>query len=494
MSNEVFQCPSWLKKGVMYQIFPDRFIRSKEYIPPVMNKDYILREDWGGEPKYKDEDDVVRNNDFFGGNLKGIIEGLPYLKELGVTVIYLNPIFEAYSNHRYDTADFKKIDPLLGTEDDFILLCQKAAALDIKIILDGVFNHTGSDSIYFNKNGRYNSLGAYQSMESPYFEWFKFTEYPDKYESWWGIDTLPSIEETKDSYLDFIIRDSDSVVRHWLRLGASGYRLDVVDELPDIFLHELRKVVKEENPDAAIIGEVWEDATTKICYGQQRYYLDGTQLDSVMNYPLKDAIIQFVTGTRSARDFGDDIERLWQNYPKTVFDGLMNILGTHDTSRIRTVLSKDISDHEGRQRLYLAMIPWALMPGIPCIYYGDENGMEGGRDPENRRCFQPSLRNEEIFVHYKRLLAFRNRIENIEDMDFEPAIAEESYYVFKRINKNKNSILIVAMNSGNDKKILNLKDFSLNKICDFFISGNACFLDLSAFEIGPCSGIAVYMC
>ncbi|MGI6752656.1 MAG: glycoside hydrolase family 13 protein [Anaerovoracaceae bacterium] len=493
MGSNEFQCPQWLKKGVMYQIFPDRFQRSPHYLPPVMEKNYILREDWGGEPKYKDEDGVVRNNDFFGGNLRGIMEKLSYLENLGVTVIYLNPIFEAYSNHRYDTADFKRIDPLLGTEEDFVELCKKAAEKGIKIILDGVFNHTGSDSIYFNKYGRYPNLGAYQSRDSIYYEWFRFIKYPEEYESWWGIDTLPSVEETCESYLNYIIRDSDSVVRRWLRLGASGYRLDVVDELPDIFLHELRKVVKEEKSDAAIIGEVWEDATTKVCYGQQRHYLDGTQLDSVMNYPLKDSIIQFVTGLKDAPGLGEDIERLWNNYPKTVFDGLMNILGTHDTPRIRSVLSKGVSQQIGRQRLYLAMLPWALMPGIPCVYYGDENGMEGGRDPENRRCFQPSLRDNEIFTHYKRLLNFRGRIEEIQNMDFEPAMAKGSFYAFKRVNREDGSLLLVAMNGGENSEVLRLKDFHRGRIKDFFISGNVSFSDISTFEIGPVSGVAVYL-
>ncbi len=220
-----FECPLWLKEGLMYQIFPDRFARSRDYIPPAQNKEFTLRADWGGTPCQGPGESGFWNDEFFGGNLRGIVEKLPYLAELGVTVIYLNPIFEAFSNHRYDTADYTKIDPLLGTEEDFVMLCREAKALGIRIILDGVFNHTGSDSIYFNKYGRFPGLGAYQSQDSPYYSWFDFSNWPDEYASWWGIDSLPGVIETTDSYMDFILRNEDSVVRRWLRLGlpVSGW-------------------------------------------------------------------------------------------------------------------------------------------------------------------------------------------------------------------------------------------------------------------------------
>ncbi|MEL7655696.1 MAG: alpha-amylase family glycosyl hydrolase, partial [Bacillota bacterium] len=226
--SENYKTPDWLKDGVMYQIFPDRFAKSERYRAPLQDKNYVLREDWGGIPNDQpDEKGEIQNNDFFGGNLQGIIDKLSYLEDLGVTVIYLNPIFEAFSNHRYDTADYKKIDPMLGTEEDFRELCSAAKSRGIRIILDGVFNHTGSDSLYFNKKGRYPEMGAYQSKESPYYSWYRFMKYPEKYESWWGIDTLPGVNETDPSYLDYIIRSEDSVVKHWMRCGASGFRLDV---------------------------------------------------------------------------------------------------------------------------------------------------------------------------------------------------------------------------------------------------------------------------
>lgn len=493
MSKTNFECPKWLKNGIMYQIFPDRFARSPQYIPPKQTKEYLLREDWGGVPNFMpDQDGIVQNNDFFGGNLQGIIENLEYLQDLGVTVIYLNPIFEAYSNHRYDTADYMKIDPLLGSEADFMELCSLALEKGIKILIDGVFNHTGSDSIYFNKKGRYASIGAYQSKSSPYYNWFRFIEWPSKYEAWWGVDTLPSIQETEPTYLDYIIRNRDSVIRHWLGCGASGYRLDVVDELPDLFLDELRLVVKEENPDAAIIGEVWEDASTKVSYGQRRRYLEGDQLDSVMNYPLRKAIIRFIKEDQDAFAFASTIEVLWRNYPETVFYGLMNFLGTHDTPRIFNIFSENVNRVAARQRLFSSLILWAMMPGIPCIYYGDELGMMGEKDPLNRGCFEHEKRDQEIFRHYKRLLSFRQEVETFESLEllkFEHGMITDNMYSFHR--KGQKCRLHVAVNAGDEWETLPLNLRDGEKIIDYFISGDVSFADLDTFHLKGCSGIAV---
>lgn len=493
MENKKFECPRWLKSGLMYQIFPDRFARSRGYQPPPQNKNYILREDWGGSLSHlPDENGHILNNEFFGGNLAGIIEELPYLAELGVTVIYLNPIFEAYSNHRYDTADFYRIDPMLGTEEDLIRLCGEAGKRGIRILLDGVFNHTGSDSIYFNKYGRYPSLGAFQSKDSPYYPWYQFVEYPQRYLSWWGVDTLPSVREEEPSYLDYIIRGEDSVVRHWLSRGISGFRLDVVDELPDVFLDAFRIAVKASNEDAAIIGEVWEDASNKVSYGRLRRYLDGDQLDSVMNYPLREAIIRFLGSDGDASRFSMVVESLWRNYPETVFYGLMNILGTHDTPRILTILTEGRTAEEGLERFFSALILWGFMPGIPCIYYGDEIGMRGGRDPLNRGCFVKPERDPAILLHYRRLMAFRKKtfeLEASEDMKFSPGYTDGSLYVFHR--KGRQYRLLTAVNGDKGEKRLPLDLDGDEEILDFFISGKVTFETLSSFRLEDCSGIAV---
>ncbi len=393
------------KGKVMYQIFPDRFCRGEVQAHCTGKLEpYTVHTDTNDIPVYlPDEKGEILNNDFFGGNLQGIISKLDYLKDLGIAIIYLNPIFKAYSNHRYDTCDYKTIDPMLGSEEDFVQLCREAHKRDIKIILDGVFSHTGSNSVYFDKNCTFGN-GAVSNPNSPYRNWYHFEKYPDKYESWWGIETLPCVDELNPDYMDFIISGEDSVVRHWLSLGADGYRLDVADELPDEFIKQLHTVVHQEKKDAIVIGEVWEDASNKIAYDKRRRYFSDTELDSVMNYPFMNAIIDFACGKMSCRDFEKSVMTIVENYPQPVIDCLMNSLSTHDTARILTVLSgADMSISKeakaayvlsGREkaiatsRLMLAVLLQFVLPGNPCIYYGDEVGMEGFGDPFNRGFFR----------------------------------------------------------------------------------------------------------
>ncbi len=413
--SQDYHTPEWFKGGVMYQIFPDRFHKNGSMSDI---KGRICRKDWGGEPEFRpNAQGKVLNNDFFGGNFKGITQKLPYLKNLGVTVIYLNPIFEAGSNHRYDTSDYMHIDPYLGTEEEFSELVQTAKSLGVRLVLDGVFNHTGDNSVYFNKYGNYPNLGAYQTPESPYYSWYSFQKYPDFYSSWWGIDTLPEVNENSESYQKFIF-GKGGVLKKWLGFGIGGYRLDVADELPDFFLKKLRKSVKDENPDAIIIGEVWEDASNKIAYSKRREYLQGYELDSVMNYPLKEAIINYMQ-TGNSCNLLNTVRALINHYPKQTLDCLMNILGTHDTARILTVLGgihcnnkeemAKPSAYLGKkakgnaiERLKMAAVLQYTLPGVPCVYYGDENGMEGHIDPFCRRCFDCDNTNENLLAFYQR--------------------------------------------------------------------------------------------
>ena len=453
--KEEYKTPDWLKKGLMYQVFPDRFCRSEEYeAPKIDNKKYWIHENWGELPvKGPDEQGIVWNNDFFGGNLKGVVKKLPYLKELGVTVLYLNPIFEAFSNHRYDTANYMKIDPMLGTDEHLRELCDEAKKLGIRVILDGVFNHTGSHSIYFNSDEAYDTKGACQGEDSPYYKWYQFKSYPDDYESWWGIKTLPNVNEDDPTYLDYILRDKDSVVKHWLGYGVSGYRLDVADELPDVFLDEIRRQVKSVDSDACVLGEVWEDASNKIAYDQRRRYFHGDQLDSVMNYPLKDELISFLLKHQDGEHFMGEICNLWENYPPQAFYALMNLLGTHDTVRIYTVMlnGSDNDRQLGRQRLLLALPVWLFMPGIPCIYYGDELGMEGERDPMNRQCFPNRPEDVEVNHFYRRLLNFYKRVMNDDEvLEFRPGDCGDGYISFFREGTNQR--IFVYINASNEKK------------------------------------------
>ena len=456
--GEHYTTPEWMKGGVMYQIFPDRFHKVGE-LPIAAWK--VRRSDWGGMPTYKpNEYGKVLNNDFFGGNLNGITEKLDYLKELGVTVIYLNPIFEAYSNHRYDTGDYLKIDQQLGTEEDLDRLVSEAKKRGIRIILDAVLNHTGSDSRYFNRYGHYDSVGAFQSQQSPYYEWYRFRSYPESYESWWGIDTLPNVNEQSPSYQNFVFGEN-GVLKTWLRHGVSGYRLDVADELPDFFLQKLRTAVKEETPDAVVIGEVWEDASNKIAYSERRQYLQGYELDSVMNYPLKDAIISYVQSGNTSQ-LRETLYMLIDNYPKQTLDCLMNILGTHDTPRILTVLGgktcankdemavtsmdeKEVS--AARKKLKMAAVLQFTLPGVPCIYYGDENAMQGYQDPFCRGCFDWVNTDEELLAFYRKLGALRKEFLPFREGDYDELFSDSGCIVYER--RTGDQVVYIYVNNSN---------------------------------------------
>ncbi len=456
--DKAFKTPDWLKGGVIYQIFPDRFAFSGEEKMNVPD-DRVFRTDREGEPYWRpDENGKVLNNDYFGGDLKGIEQKLGYLKGLGVTCIYLNPIFEAHSNHRYDTADYTKIDPLLGDEADFISLCKSAEKEGIKIILDGVFSHTGCDSKYFNEYGRYDTVGAYQSKTSKYFNWYKFKNWPDDYLSWWGIKLLPEVVEENADFIEYIAGEN-GIARKWLRLGASGWRLDVADELPDAFLDSFRRAVKAQNPDALIMGEVWEDASNKCSYGERRRYLLGEQLDSVMNYPFAGAVIDFVR-MASAELFASRVQTILENYPKPVLDVLMNHISTHDTVRAITALAGEsceyrdrywqsthcLSGEDYRKGVSLMKMATAIqftLPGVPSIYYGDEAGQEGYKDPFNRYCYQWDNANEELLAWYKKLGEIRHSNECFKDGGLEILSSVAGCVAYSR-KCDGNAILVIA--------------------------------------------------
>lgn len=458
-----FETPGFLKGGIIYQIFPDRFYCSgekKENVPDTR----VMRK-WGDEPFWHESQmNGLWNNDYFGGDLKGIEEKLDYIKELGVSCIYLNPIFEANSNHRYDTADYEKIDPLLGTEDDLKSLCKKAEEKGIGIILDGVFSHTGCDSKYFNLYGKYDSVGAYNSRKSPYFDWYKFIDYPNEYQSWWGIKLLPEIIEENESYREFIC-GKNGVLRKWLRCGISGWRLDVADELPDVFLDDLRKAVKDENENAVIIGEVWEDATNKFAYGERRRYLLGEQLDSVMNYPFADAVLNFVKYGGS-ESFFDSVMSIVENYPPCVLNVLMNHIGTHDTERAITRLAGENPEGYGRDwqhehnklseeayqkgvsMMKMASLIQYTLPGVPSLYYGDEAGMQGMKDPFNRGCFPWDDIDKDLHKWYKRLGEIRNGCRAFKEGAFIPVFIGHNVIAYKRVSADNQ--VLVAVNHSTD--------------------------------------------
>lgn len=446
------------KGRVMYQIFPDRFFKSGDCDLSEKLTPYTIHSNTKDLPDYlPNQDGEILNNDFFGGNLKGIKEKLPYLKEFGVGILYINPIFKAFSNHRYDTCDYKTIDPMLGTEEDFKLLCDEAHKAGIKILLDGVFSHTGSDSIYFDEKNRFGT-GAKHNENSPFRSWFTFKE-NGEYDSWWGIKTLPCVNELSEDFINYIIKDDDSVIKHWLNLGADGFRLDVADELPDEFIRILHREVHCIKPDGLVLGEVWEDASNKIAYDVRRRYFADAELDSVMNYPFRDAIIEFVLGKISSVEFSRKIFTICENYPKEVTDALMNSLSTHDTPRIMNILSETpttinryeaaeyiISTEEklrAEKRIYVAVMLQFFLPGNACIYYGDEIGTWGFGDPFNRGYFDWTNTDNSINRFYKAMSNIKNQYSVFKKGTINFTPSEDGILIMERIDNGKSVSAIV---------------------------------------------------
>ena len=454
--------PGWFGQGVSYQIFPDRFCRSRMPRPEGMVGRRTVHENWAGTPDYlPDALGEIRNCDFFGGDLAGITAKLDYLQSLSVTTLYLNPIFEAASNHRYNTADYLAIDPMLGTEEDFRTLCREAHRRGMRVLLDGVFNHTGSVSRYFNADGSYPEVGAAQSRESPYYNWYHFTRWPEEYDAWWGIKTLPAVEENQDSYREFIIRGQDSVVRHWLRCGADGWRLDVADELPDDFITEIRRAMEEEKPGAVLIGEVWEDGSNKIAYDRRRRYLLGRETHGLMNYPFRTAALAWLLGG-DAGAFRESMEEIREHYPSPAFYSAMNFLGTHDTPRILTLLGEEPVPESkearaearlspagyrlARQRLMLGALLLYAFPGSPTVYYGDEAGMQGYEDPLNRRTYPWGQEDESLSAWYRRLGQLRRERLSLQVGQIRYLYAAGGGLVLER--RAEAEVTVAALNAG----------------------------------------------
>lgn len=471
---------------VIYHIFVDRFYRGK-------NKKDTKDIPWESEipeyPKYPGE--PIKNEYIYGGTIKGIIEKLGYLCSLGVGIIYLSPIFEARSNHKYDTADYNKIDSRFGTEKDLCELVSKASELGIGIILDGVFNHTGSDSIYFNKYGRYSELGAYQSRESKYFSWYEFEKFPERYTCWWGIDILPRINTNKEECANFFV-GQDGIISKYRRLGILGFRLDVVDELSDEFIEKIKDSLESLKEGSLLYGEVWEDASNKIAYGKRKRYYLGKELDGVMNYPLREGIISFLKKSEKGRLLYALCD-IMNNTPKRILDMQMNLLGSHDTERIITALGgedafeksneyllkariceKDYQSAE--KKLMLAYTLIATLPGLPCIYYADEVGLEGYSDPFNRRPFPWGRENKNIFNHYKKIGEIRKRNPVYRKGEFRLLHFENQVLIFERYTAKYSYLTVI--NNSNGAVLLSFENNAvslLSNICgvDFIISSQS---------------------
>ena len=467
--------PDWYKNGIVYQVFPDRFARGADWRERAEKAlaahregpARVLVEDWDTPPAYKkSEDGDILEWDFYGGTLRGVREKLDYLADLGVTVIYLNPIFEAASNHRYDTADYLRIDPMLGDEEEFCALAREAAERGISIMLDGVFNHCGQDSRYFNRYGNYPEPGAWQGDESPYRDWFFFNE-DGTYDGWWGNPDLPDVNEKSPEYRELIC-GQDGVVRKWLRAGARGWRLDVADELSDSFIEDIKAAMVAERPDGALVGEVWEDASNKMAYGKLRQYFEGTELDGTMNYPLRTALLAFVRNQIGAPEMAARLEQLRENYPRDAFFSCLNLLGSHDRERLFTMLGDapdpdTLSEEEcaafrldeghaslAMSRLWLTVLLQMTLPGVPCVYYGDERGMEGFRDPYNRAAFPWDGGRMDCATVFRNAIAVRKALPVLTTGDFEPFADGEDVFGFWRRGEDGECVCVLANASLHD--------------------------------------------
>ena len=500
--KRAYDAPEWIYGGVYYHVFVDRFHQSGR--KRIEHPDKTTRYDWGGQPEWRPRNLKIYNNDFFGGDLEGIRQKLPYLAELNVTCLYLSPIFEAYSSHKYDTGDYEKIDPMFGSEEDFKRLCEDAAKYDMRVICDGVFAHTGSDSKYFDKYGHYwgagkagvaggsgetdmpGGPGAYGHPESPYRSWYYFHD-DGTYDCWWDFKTLPKLNKRDPGYVDYITGEN-GIVRKWLRAGASGWRLDVADELPNDFLDALVSAAKAEKNDSLIIGEVWEDASNKVAYDERKNYFEGNRLDSVMNYPFRTGIIDFVRYGR-AEELAQTVESIAENYPPEVLHCLMNVLGTHDSFRIITALAGQdlgtdpprylqaqthLSDEEweaGIKLLKIASLIQMTLPGVPCIYYGDEAGTEGYKDPFNRTCFPWGNENKDLLDWYKTLTSIRTSRGVYKRGNYRTIASNGGLFAFERYSPDTSPV-ITAANCGEEEQHLSLEGTWHDLLTDQTFEGN----------------------
>ncbi len=414
MPSGRFSAPAWVKDAVFYQIFPDRFCRSARY---------------KAVGKFVDWDTLPTRENMFGGNLAGICEKLEYIASLGVNAIYLCPIFKSNSNHRYHTVDYFEIDPVLGTLKDFDKLVKNAHKLGLRVILDGVFNHCSRGFFQFNS---LMELGK----NSPYVDWFHVHGWPlhaysgkPNYDCWWGYPALPKFNTDNPDVRDYLF----SVGEYWMKRGIDGWRLDVPNEIDDdSFWQEFRRRIKAINPDAYIVGEIWDEPSR---------WLQGDQFDGVMNYQFRKAVLAYLFDEKPI-DVAEFAKRLQDAFPEGRFGVPMNLLGSHDTIRLASLPCSNL------QRVKLALALLFFLPGAPCIYYGEEIGMLGGKDPDNRRAFPwdkfPEMQKAPVYDYIKSLIALRNKERVLRDGSLEIAYSAGRLEIVRTLGKKKMTLAISA--------------------------------------------------
>jgi len=446
--------PNWYKEGVVYQILIDRFYNGNEdnTINSPKENSFIYGR-WDDTPMYiKDGLGKVGRWDFYGGNIKGILKKLDYIKSLGASIIQLSPVFKSSSCHKYDTGNYEFIDEMFGTNDEFRELCEVAESKGIKIILEVVLSYTSSDSKYFNKLGNYNEIGAYQSPNSEYHDWYKFTRYPYQYESWWGISERPNINSMEKGYMDYIIKNDNSIIKKWIDLGSHGWRLNVIDELPDEFIEAINTRMQEINKDIVLLGDIWDDASNKVSYSKRRKYLQGKEVQAVTNYPLREYLINFTKGYITSDRFKQKVMSLYENYPRESFYGNINVIGTNDTERILTVLDGNL------ELLRLIVVIQFTLPGVPLIYYGDETALKGGKEPDNRKSYPWGKEDKDLSNFYHKIVNIRNNEDGLKKGDLIIHETDPEVFAFERNYENEK--IIVLVNVSNEQKLI--RGISLN--------------------------------
>lgn len=513
-----FSTPSWAKNAVIYQIFPDRFRNGRADNDPktgqVRYDDPVLKLQWsilpegycrayadvsfncpwrfGTPPAGSPVNESPRGRDYYGGDLKGIDQKLDYLVSLGVNTLYINPIFDSASNHGYDTQDYYKIDPYFGTQKDWENLVKHANQHNVRIILDGVYNHMSSDSPFFDRYHRYSTVGACESLDSPYRSWFTFHNVAAgtgtcvgsnglnsaTYDSWFGFDSIPVLTKTNAQVQDYFLTGDNSVSKYWLNMGASGWRLDVMGDtsFPAGYWQTFRQVVKGVNTNDLIIGELWQKDSTLL------RFLRGDLADTTMNYRLRDAVIGLLaSGPFDAKGFADSGDQLsmtefanrlssiHEDYPDVVYYSLMNLLGSHDTARLLWLVTPGTytrADKEfnaanlaaGKKMQKIASLIQFTIPGAPTIYYGDEVSLTGNDDPDNRRTYpwldlggKPDMN---MFTHYQNLIKLRKQNASLVDGDFRILLADDANEVMAYGRKTTSQAAIILVNRSTSTRVV----------------------------------------
>jgi glycosidase len=494
--DPTYTVPDWVAGATVYQIFPDRFANGDPANDPspdaVQGTDGAARYRYGdvyGNPiLVKGWDELPEGycrayqepgvtcpeqplgRDFYGGDLAGITEHLPDLADLGITVLYLNPIFAAPSNHRYDTSDYLTIDPDLGTQADFDQLVSTAHSLGMKVVLEGVYNHTSSDSPYFDRSHRFTEVGACEAADSPYHLWYNLLPGPpakcydgQTYEDWFGFDTLAVLSE--DPQVFTFINGPDGVVRHWLQAGIDGWRLDVMNEISHSFLRGLRNAVKATNPQALVLGEEWNDASP---------WLLGGEADGVMNYRFRRAVIGLINGDTPDLDgsiagltpsaFASVMESVREDYPAPAWQSLLNLVDSHDTTRILWTLTPGAENRDakeapaametGKAKLRQVAALQLSWPGMASIYYGDEVGLTGQDDPDDRRTYPWGSEDTALRDVYASLATLRRDSDALRNGDLSFLLADDASGALAYLRRTDTQAAITVLNLSDAERTI----------------------------------------